>query len=238
MVNVSLDYNAILSRAARYVEDALSRETTGHDWQHIRRVRHNACIIAESEGADGLRVELAALLHDLDDWKLTGGQPGDWPQRADAIMQELEIDSDLRNDVAAVIQSIDFRGAAEGPEAASLDARVVHDADKLDAIGAVGIARCFAFNGANGRPLFKPDLFPDDALDQSQYTDLARERNTAINHFFDKLLHLKHRMHTVTGRNMAENRHEFLVTYLRQFFAETGEQAWQAYLDRFIDGSI
>jgi uncharacterized protein len=238
LVKISSDYNAILNKTARYVEDALSRETTGHDWQHIRRVWHNACVIAGNEDVDSLRVELAALLHDLDDWKLTGGQPGDWPQRANAIMQALEIDSDLRNDVATVIQSIDFKGTEAAQDTLSQEAQVVHDADKLDAIGAVGIARCFAFNGANGRPLFNPELFPADALDEAAYTNLERERNTAINHFFDKLLHLQQRMQTSTGREMAENRHAFLVTYLREFFAETGEEAWKDYLDSFVGTSV
>ena len=224
----------IIGHAVQFVENALAREATGHDWQHIRRVWHNARYIAASEDVSIYIVELAALLHDLDDWKLTGARPGDRPERAIAIMQELEVDEATQRAVEEVIQNIDFKGANELAYSASTEIAVVHDADKLDAMGAVGIARCFAFNGASGRPLFRPELWPETELDVSSYTDLQRERNTAVNHFFDKLLHLKNRMQTATGRKMADERHDFLVTYLQQFFAEAGEEEWRSYLDSWL----
>lgn len=216
------------------VRQALTGEGTGHDWHHIVRVCHNARKIAHAEGADMLVVELAALLHDLDDWKVTGQDPGAAPVRAQKCLEGLGAGPDLIAQVSEIVRTIDYKGSLDEDRTLSLEAQVVHDADKLDAIGAIGIARCFTFNGHIGRPIFDPEIFPDDEVTQAKYTDLSRRENTGINHFFDKLLRLKDRMYTQSGAALARERHDFMITYLYRFFDELGADDWRDHLKTFL----
>jgi uncharacterized protein len=228
------DPRKIITSVSESVKVILETEGSGHDWQHIRRVWTNAQSIGHAENAAMTPVELAALLHDLDDWKVSGAHPGSYPDKAAAVMKERGIDVETIESVTTIIQNIDYKGSLDKDRALSLEAQVVHDADKLDAIGAVGIARCFVFNGHIGRLMFDPSVFPQDELTQAQYTDLSREKNTGINHFFDKLLRLKDRMYTTEGQRLAAKRHDFMVSYLREFFAECGCPEWVEHLDTFL----
>lgn len=228
-------HKSLIPIVAKQVCETLFNESSGHDWRHIERVWRNACDIGKAEGADIQHVELAALLHDLDDWKVTGVAPGERPMRAEAIMRDLDLDSEVIDDVCHTIKVMDFKSSLEGQGDLSLEAQVVHDADKLDAVGAVGIARCFVFNGHIARPMFDPDIFPDDEITRAEYTDLTRDKNTGINHFFDKLLRLKGRMLTSRGQTLAGERHDFMVDFLRRFFEEGGYEDWRDHLDRYLD---
>lgn len=220
--------------AAR-VQDFLKEESSGHDWEHIRRVWTNAKTIAAQENAaDSLLVELAALLHDVDDWKITGTRIGSSHQNASAFLKAAQADQALIDSVCRIIGAIDYRGSITASRLESLEDRIVHDADKLDAIGAIGIGRCFAFGGKFERPMFLPDIPPPADLDEKRYADISRTDNTTINHFFDKLLRLKDRMATKTGRRMALDRHETMVTFLRAFFREQSLHEWEERLDHFL----
>lgn len=215
--------------------DFLKNEASGHDWEHIRRVWANAKIITEHEnGADVLLVELAALLHDVDDWKITGKKMSEDPEGAISFLRKAGAEDALIHNVCAIVKSIDYRGSITTSKLVTLEDKIVHDADKLDAIGAIGIGRCFAFGGKFGRPLFLPDTPPLANIDEKRYADLTRRDNTSINHFFDKLLRLKDRMTTNTGKRLAYERHETMVTFLRAFFREQDLPDWEARLDSFL----
>lgn len=228
------DSCVLIENVAEMVRDFLEGESSGHDWEHIRRVRENAKVIGVAEGADMRLVELSALLHDVDDWKINGGKPGETTQKnTRAFLEKAGADEDLTEGVCRIIASIDYRGAVTQAKVQTLEDKVVHDADKLDAIGAIGIARCFAFNGKIGQALFLPDVPPCMDIDEKRYADIGRRENTAINHFFEKLLLLKDRMYTETGRRLALSRHETMLAFLRDFFREQGLSGWEARLERF-----
>lgn len=221
----------IVSDVAAFLKD----ESSGHDWEHIRRVWTNAKKIGAEEGADMLRVELAALLHDVDDWKVTGVRPGESDLvNARGFLNRAGAQARLIEDVCRIINAIDYRGSVTRTKARTTEDKVVHDADKLDAIGAIGIARCFAFGGKAGRPIFLPEIPPCPEVDEKRYADIHRRENTGVNHFFDKLLRLKDRMHTSTGAALAQERHETMVRFLRMFFREQGLAEWESRLDDFL----
>ncbi|MCE5267834.1 MAG: HD domain-containing protein [Planctomycetaceae bacterium] len=206
----------IIAPTADHVKALLSGEGSGHDWWHTERVWRMAKRIGEAEGADLLVVELAALLHDIADWKFHGGDSSvgpklarEWlgPHVAPAVMQH----------VCEILASISFKGAAVEQPVLSLEGRAVQDADRLDAIGAIGIARAFAYGGSKGRPIYDPTSKPVEHRTAESY---LRSNGTTINHFYEKLLLLKDRMNTATGRAIAEQRHEFMEEYLRQFYED------------------
>lgn len=157
------------------------------------------------------------------------------PENAEMFLRQSGADQALIDSVCGIIKAIDYRGSITKSKLTSLEDRIVHDADKLDAIGAIGIARCFAFTGKIGRLIFLPDILPLSDIDESRYADIARKDNTAINHFFDKLLRLKNRMATETGRRLAVERHETMVTFLRTFFREQDLPDWESRLDIFLE---
>ncbi|HRC26455.1 MAG TPA: HD domain-containing protein [Alphaproteobacteria bacterium] len=201
----------------------------------MRRVWANARLIATQEkGANLLLVELAALLHDVDDPKVTGGSASTPLENASTFLRKVGADQHLIHSVCRIIDVIGYRKSVRKNALKTLEDQIVSDADRLDAMGAIGIARCFVFTGATGRPMFKTDLPPRDVLDESAYADRARPDNTAINHFFDKLLRLKERMATKTGHRMARERHETMVSFLRTFFREQDLPEWEKRLERFL----
>jgi uncharacterized protein len=206
----------ILERTAAHVRQALTAEGS-HDWFHVERVRRTALAIAREEGADLTVVELAALLHDLADWKFAGGDHEAGPRAARAWLASLAVPAATVEHVCQIIASLSFKGAGVATAMATVEGQCVQDADRLDAIGAIGIARAFAYGGAKERALYDPDVPP-----QPHATFEAYKRNAGptINHFYEKLLLLKDRMNTATGRRLAAARHRFLEQYLEQFFAE------------------
>ncbi len=206
----------LIDRTANHVQAVLSGDGTGHDWWHVYRVWKMAKQIGRAEKADLLVVELAALLHDIADWKLQGGDSSVGPTRAKEWLDSLRLDPGIVGHVGEIIANISFKGAAVEQQPLSLEGKVVQDADRLEAMGAIGIARAFAYGGAKGRALYDPALKPTEHRTPEAYL----KGGTTINHFYEKLLLLKDRMNTATGRAMAEERHRFIEEYLRRFFEE------------------
>jgi uncharacterized protein len=217
-----MDASEIVDRTAEYVRTQMADDATGHDWWHVWRVWQTAKRLAECEGADLFVVELAALLHDVADWKLHDGDLSAGPRAAREWLQRLEVDESVIAHVCEVVGGISFKGAGVATPMATIEGQCVQDADRLDAIGAVGVARCFAFGGAKNRLIFDPEAPPEL---HASFEDYRKKSGPSINHFYEKLLLLKDRMQTDSGRVLAAERHQFLETYLTQFFAEWGIDA-------------
>jgi uncharacterized protein len=206
----------LIDRTANHVTVALSGDGTGHDWWHVYRVWKMAQRIGQAEGADLVVVELAALLHDIADWKLHDGDSMLGPKVAREWLNSLGVDGSVIEHVCQIIANISFKGAKVEQPSLSLEGQVVQDADRLDAMGAIGIARALAYWAAKGRAIYDPTVKPTEHRTAEAYL----KGGTTINHFYEKLLLLKDRMNTATGRAMAEARHQFMEDYLRQFYEE------------------
>ncbi|MFC5528854.1 HD domain-containing protein [Cohnella yongneupensis] len=205
----------IIDAAAKWVRAKLERESSGHDWWHIERVVRTVRTIAQAERADSFVCELAALLHDMADEKLN-----DDPKAAEQELEQWLANCGVSEadavHILEIIGTMSFKGGAR-PPMRTTEGKVVQDADRLDAIGAVGISRVFAYSGAKGRPIHDPELPPRQNMTQEDYRG---GRDTAINHFYEKLLKLKDLMNTSMGKELAAERHRFMETYLEQFYAE------------------
>ncbi|MEI6140710.1 MAG: HD domain-containing protein [Mariniphaga sp.] len=210
-----MEKELLLSKTEDFVKSLLESDSSGHDWWHIHRVRGTALMIAKEEGADLFLVELAALLHDVDDWKLSDNEGG--LPNAKKWLQSIDIEDDTIDKVCSIIEGVSFKGAGVGTETNDLECKVLQDADRLDAIGAIGIARAFAYGGSRGRKIYDPEIQPIQHTDFDHY---KKSVGTTVNHFYEKLLLLKDRMQTPTGRKIAEQRHEFMVRFLDQFYDE------------------
>ena len=211
-----MDPQEIIQKTAEYVKQEFAEDSSGHDWWHIYRVWRNAVTICEREGADSFIVQLAALLHDLDDWKFN--DLGDeTPRRAQGWLDSLSIAPPIADAVCRIIMHISFKGAAVENKMDSLEGFIVQDADRLDAIGAIGIARTFAYGGFAKRSLYDPDSPPQLHASFEEYKNSS---SATINHFYEKLLLLKDMMNTATAKRIAEQRHEIMVQFLNQFMKE------------------
>lgn len=213
---------SILDATEARVRELLCAEGTGHDWWHVHRVRRVALRLAAAEGADPCVAELAALLHDVADWKFHGGDERAGGRAARALLESLGAEAAVIEHVRAIVDGISFKGAGVSTDMPTLEGRVVQDADRLDAMGAIGIARAFAYGGHAGRLLHDP-------AQASAFHDTPQayreSRGTTIHHFHEKLLLLKDRMQTAAGRAMAENRHAYLESFLARFLAEWDGEA-------------
>ena len=197
------------------VREFFAGDASGHDWFHTERVVRLAQNLAVSEGADEEICRLAALLHDVDDYKLTGGAFGS-TENADRMMRRHGIPEEQRLRIEEIIKKISFKGAdTEVPE--SLEGKIVQDADRLDAIGAIGIGRTFAYGGTRGQLMYDPNILPQPGKSAEEYRENS---NTTINHFYEKLLLLKDMMNTETARQMAEHRHHVMEVFLKEFYME------------------
>ncbi len=212
MVNIS--EKQALQKTREYVRSRFENEGTGHDWWHIHRVRNLAMRIAEKEGGNRFVIEMASLLHDVDDWKLNGNEAS---ANAGLWLREIFTDKTVTAKILEIIGQVSFKGAGTANSASSVEAKIVQDADRLDAIGAIGIARAFAYGGSKGRPIYIPGIGPELHNDFESY-----KKSTAptINHFYEKLLLLKNRLNTATAIEMAKKRHTFMEAFLKQFFTE------------------
>jgi uncharacterized protein len=206
-----------ITRTEAYVREKLPIDATGHDWHHVFRVRRNALAIGRTESVDLLVVELAALLHDIADHKFHGGDETAGPRTARQWLESLQAPEDLIEQVCQIIARLSFKGAAVAQEPLSLEGMVVQDADRLDALGAIGIARAFSYGGAKGRPLYDPAVPPEQHASFEAYKKGA---GPTLNHFYEKLLLLKDRFNTAAGRRLAEERHGFLAEFVRRFLDE------------------
>lgn len=194
-------------------------EATGHDWWHVYRVWQSAKHISCQEpDADSLVVELGALLHDIADWKFSDGDLEAGPKAARQWLAEQEVSEAVIGHIENIIRDTSFKGAKVPLTLKTLEAKIIFDADKLDAIGAIGIARAFAYGGAKGRSLYEPDEKP---VMHESFEDYKNKGEThTINHFYEKLLLLKDLMQTETGKKMAQQRHLYMQSYLEQFYKE------------------
>lgn len=212
----------IVRRTSDDIRHRFSEEGSGHDWWHIDRVRRMALHIARGEGADLFIVELAALLHDIADWKFHDGDLNAGPAAARAWLTECGADPDAVDHIAEIIARLSFKGAGVDTAMPTLEGRVVQDADRLDALGAIGIARTFAYGGHAGRLIYDPAIPPVLHTSAEAYRSSTAP---SLNHFYEKLLLLRDRMHTPTARAIADERHAFLETFLTQFHREWNSES-------------
>lgn len=215
-----MEQQKIIEAVALRVQKILENEASGHDWWHVYRVWGMAKQIAAQETADVFVVELAALLHDVADWKLHDGDDTVGPQRAREILVSYNVDQTVIDHVAEIIQTMSFKGAGVQDGVKTLEGKIVQDADRLDAIGAIGVARTFAYGGFKNNPMHDPRVPVATHTSKEAYLN---HRGTTVNHFYEKLFLLKDRMNTKTARAIAEQRHAFMEQFLNTFFAE-----WQA----------
>ena len=197
-----------------YIQRYFENEGSGHDWWHIHRVRNVALKLAKIEGGDKFIIEMAALLHDLDDWKLNGNTD---ISKSKEWLEALDIEQNEIDKILEIIEQVSFKGAGVEIKATTLEAKIVQDADRLDAIGAIGIARTFAYGGSKARLIYHPEIKPVMHNSFSTY-----KNNTAptINHFYEKLLLLKELLNTDSAKKIAKKRHNFMEVFLEQFYNE------------------
>ena len=215
-----MDKKVLLDKTRDYVKRTLADAEGGHDWFHIERVTHNAKLIAKDEDVDLFIVELGALLHDIADAKFHHGDESIGPKKAAAFLQSIEVPDDIIRHIVNIIVHISFKSSLGNDNRDKFDSpelRVIQDADRLDAIGALGIARAFNYGGFKNRPLYNPEIKPN--LDQDKDT-YKKGMAPTINHFYEKLLLLKNKMNTESGKKIAEERHLFMENFLSQFYAE------------------
>lgn len=212
-----MTHQEIIEQTIAFVKHELQNAEGGHDWFHIERVWQNSKTIAASMQVNLLVVELGALLHDIADSKFNNGDESIGPAKARQFLQELYIDEVVIKHVTDIISNISFKGGNFKSTFSSVELQIVQDADRLDALGAIGIARAFNYGGYKGRELYNPAIAPNLHMSKEEYKNSAAP---TINHFYEKLLLLKERMNTDTGKKLAEERHRFMETFLHQFYAE------------------
>lgn len=207
----------LVERVAEHVKARFLAESSGHDWHHINRVRKLARQIAAQEGANQEVVELGALVHDIADWKFHGGDETVGPREAERLLAREGAPPSVVLPVVEIVATISFKGAGVSSAMRTLEGQCVQDADRLDAIGAIGIARCFAYGGHAGRPMHDPDIPPVLHGSAAAY---KAAKGPSLNHFYEKLFLLKERMNTPSGRALAEVRHQVMETFVAQFLSE------------------
>ncbi|PJJ60419.1 HD domain-containing protein [Hymenobacter chitinivorans] len=208
----------IIAHTADFVRDKFLGEGSGHDWEHIRRVWHTSRALAATvPTADQLVTELGALLHDVADWKFHDGDEEAGPRAARAWLSGLQVEEAVIQRVETIIREISFKGLGVPTPMSTPEGEVVQDADRLDAIGAIGVARAFAYGGHKGRPLHDPAVAP---ISHDSFESYKKNTAPTLNHFYEKLLHLRERLHTPAARRVAQERHQFLETFLQQFLRE------------------
>ena len=212
--------SSLVDRIAGHVRARFASEGSGHDWHHIHRVWNLARQIGEAEGADPQVTALGALLHDIADWKFHGGDDSVGPREAERLLVEEGAPRDLVETVVEIVATVSFKGAGVKNEMRSLEGKCVQDADRIDALGAIGIARCFAYGGHAGRLIHDPDQPPVMHATAAAYKSAT---GTSLNHFHEKLFLLKDRMNTAAGRALAEERHRFMEDFVRRFLLEWGD---------------
>jgi len=207
----------LINETIAFVKKELENAEGGHDWFHIERVYKNAALIANGENCDILIVQLGALLHDIADSKFHDGDETIGPKKAKLFLESKHVPENTIENVINIIENISFKGGHETKKFSSLELDIVQDADRLDAIGAIGIARTFNYGGFKNRAIYNPEIKPNLNMSKEEYKNSDAP---TINHFYEKLLLLKDRMNTKTGKEIAAQRHEFMEQFLTQFYAE------------------
>ena len=214
-----MDKEKIITTTIAFVKKELKNAEGGHDWFHIERVFKNSILISKDEKVDVFVVSLAALLHDIADPKFYNGDETVGPKVATKFLKEQEVHEQIINHVVHIIKHISFKNSFDkaSEKFTSIELKVVQDADRLDAIGAIGIARCFNYGGFKNRGLYDPEVIPNLNMTKEEY---KKSDAPTINHFYEKLLLLKDKMNTASGKKIATQRHAFMETYLQQFYDE------------------
>ena len=207
----------VIQATKAFVQNELKDAEGGHDWFHIERVYKNALLLARDENVNLEIVSLGALLHDIADSKFHQGNENVGPQTARTFLESLHVQDFVIDHVVKIIENISFKGGNIKQEFTSPELDVIQDADRLDAMGAIGIARTFNYGGFKNRKIYDPSIAPKLNMSKEEY---KKGENPTINHFYEKLLLLKERMNTVTGKKLAQKRHEFMEQFLEQFYAE------------------
>lgn len=211
------DKLAVIRQTEEYVKKTLEKEGSGHDWWHIYRVHKMAVHIAKKEGADMFVVKLAALLHDIADWKFNDGDLKAGSRVARSWLERLGVDEEIIKHVCEIIEETSFKGAGVKLKMRTKEGMIVQDADRLDAIGAIGIARTFAYGGHKSREIYNPEIKPKIHKTFEQYKN---NTGPTINHFYEKLLLLKDLMNTKTAKEIAKNRQKYMEEFLNRFYKE------------------
>ncbi|MBB5648321.1 uncharacterized protein HDE70_004665 [Pedobacter cryoconitis] len=214
---MQMDFDLIKEKTISFVKDTLQGAEAGHDWFHIERVYKTALSINTKEGGDLLLVTLAALLHDIADSKFNNGDEEIGPQLAGNFLRTLGLSEAVILEVQQIIRNLSYKANLGKIEFSSRELDIVQDADRLDAIGAIGIARAFTYGGYKNRVLYDPEIKPELNMSKEAYKN---SEAPTINHFYEKLLRLKDLMKTRTGKELAEQRHQFMQLYLNQFYSE------------------
>ena len=207
----------LIEKTIAFVKTELAGAEGGHDWFHTERVYKTAMTLAKEEQADQQIVALAALLHDIADSKFHNGDESIGPRKAQQFLEENDLETARIDQVVNIIKHMSFKNSLESNDYDSLEMRVVQDADRLDGMGAIGVARCFNYGGFKNRAIYDPAIQPNLNMTKEEYKKSAAP---TINHFYEKLLLLKDMMHTKTGRQMAAGRHAFMESFLSQFYQE------------------
>ncbi len=215
--NPNLNHDQLIAETVKFVKHTLEGAESGHDWWHIQRVWNNALQIIKTETAEQLIVELAALLHDIADSKFHNGDEEIGPKIAGDFLSSQQLPQDLILNVQQIIRNMSFKASLGNKEFHSRELDIVQDADRLDAIGAIGIARAFTYGGFKNRELYNPGILPSLNMSKEEYKNSTAP---TINHFYEKLLLLKDKMNTETGKRIAAERHVFMEQYLAQFYKE------------------
>ena len=207
----------LINKTILFVQKELKNAEGGHDWFHIERVFKNAVLIANTETCDSTVVQLAALLHDIADSKFHDGDETVGPRVARKFLESEHVDQEISTHVVQIIKNISYKGGNVERKFSSIELDVVQDADRLDAIGAIGIARAFNYGGFKNRALYNPEIMPNTSMTKEEY---KKNNAPTINHFYEKLLLLKDKMNTETGKKIAQERHQYMEGFLAQFYAE------------------
>lgn len=214
-----MNRKAIINKTKKFVKQTLEGAEGGHDWFHTKRVLANSIHIAKNENANLFVVQLAALLHDIADAKFHDGDETLGPKVASEFLEEQSVDPLTKEHIIKIIESVSYNKSLSPMENQfdSIELQIVQDADRLDAIGAIGIARAFNYGGFKNRELYNPKVSPNMNMSKEEY---KKSSAPTINHFYEKLLLLKEKMNTPTGKKLAEKRHDFMLSYLDQFYQE------------------
>ena len=207
----------IIDKTILFVKKQLQDAEGGHDWFHIERVFKNAVLIAQEEVCDVTVVKLGALLHDIADSKFHDGDEEIGPKTAREFLESENVSEEIIEHVIQIIKNISFKGGNFQKTFSSKELEIVQDADRLDALGAIGIARTFNYGGFKNRPIYNPSISPKLNMTKEEY---KKSDSPTLNHFYEKLLLLKDKMNTETGKKLAQERHRFMETFLSQFYAE------------------
>jgi uncharacterized protein len=213
----------IISQTADFVKQKFSGESTGHDWWHMFRVWQLTIRIAKDEPtADPFVTELGALLHDIADWKFHDGDEEAGPRAAREWLESISVEEEVIGHIEEIIRTVSFKGAGVASNMKTIEGKIVHDADKLDAIGAIGIARTFAYGGAHGNPMYDPAI---KVVQHADFEEYKKSKGTTINHFYEKLFLLKERMYTKTAQDIAIQRHAVMQKFVDEFLNEWDAKA-------------